>query len=84
MAKQLPGPKGAGVIRVQMDEAELHRLLDPILQEVNSLRARVLDLETHQAVLQANLSRTVDCVQEATGVLEVLGADYRRRQDDGK
>lgn len=36
------------VLRVQMDEESLHRLLDPILQEVNALRARVAKLEKWQ------------------------------------
>lgn len=77
MAKQLPGPKGASVIRVQMDEAELHRLLDPILKEVNALRGRVTSLET-------SLERTVDALIEAVLVIEVLTADLASRQDDGK
>lgn len=75
--RQLPGKKDEAVIRVQMDEAELHRLLDPILKEVNSLRARVLTLETQ-------LERLVDGVAATLPVLETLVADYAVRQDDGK
>ena len=42
--KQIPGPKSQ-TIRVVLDEAEMHKMLDPILKEVNSLRARVVELE---------------------------------------
>lgn len=34
------------VMRVEMNEEHLHRLLDPILKEVNDLRRRVSDLES--------------------------------------
>lgn len=33
-------------LRVTMDEEQLHRMLDPLLKEVNTLRARVAKLET--------------------------------------
>lgn len=48
MAKQLPGPKN-GIIRVQMDPDELHKMLDPILNEVNDLRRRIQELESRLA-----------------------------------
>lgn len=48
--KQLPGPKGRSgqeaVIRVVLDEDEMNRMLKPILDEVNALRARVKILES--------------------------------------
>ncbi len=44
--KQLPGPK-TGIVRVQMDEAELRRMLEPVLKEVNALRKRVAQLEEY-------------------------------------
>jgi hypothetical protein len=49
--KQLPGKKNEAIIRVVMDKEELHKLLSPILQEVNQLRARVTALELMVDVL---------------------------------
>lgn len=42
---QPPQVSSAGVMRVIMDEEQLHRLLQPILDEVNRLRQRILVLE---------------------------------------
>ncbi len=65
--KQIPGKQGEAVIRVVLEENEIHRLLDPILAEVNELRTRVAQLESDYlcqvqitAELETNFSRLLD------------------------
>lgn len=82
--KQLPGRKNDAIIRVQMDAAELHKVLDPILKEVNSLRARVAELETCRILIEAFMDVSAQTDGEITRVLTVLVADLNRRQDDGR
>lgn len=82
--KQLPGKKNEQFLRVQMDEAELRKLLDPILKEVNSLRARVAELETCRILIEAFMDVSAQTDGEITRVLTVLVADLNRRKDDGK
>ena len=81
--KQLPGPK-SGIIRVQMDEDELKRMLQPILEEVNSLRARVAELESGMASAVKFAELTAACQNETNELLTLLMHDYIARQDDGK
>jgi hypothetical protein len=81
--KQLPGPK-SGIIRVQMDEEELKRMLQPILEEVNSLRARVSLLEDAIVRAEEFAEVTAECQHVTNNLLTTLCLDYAARQDDGK
>lgn len=74
--KQLPGPK-SGIIRVQMDEDELKRMLQPILEEVNSLRARVTELE-------AQSQNCLDDIVTLSADLMVVENWIGAHTDDGK
>lgn len=82
--KQLPGKKNEKFLRVQMDQEELHKLLDPILKEVNSLRARVTELETARGLVEEFMAVTAACGEESKTVLTVLVRDHLARMDDGK
>lgn len=82
--KQLPGKQTDAMIRVQMDTEELHRLLNPILKEVNTLRARVEELETYRILVEAFMDVSAQTDGEIARVLTVLVADLNRRKDDGK
>ncbi len=82
--KQLPGKKNDAIIRVVLDEAEMHKMLDPILKEVNSLRARVAELEVCRTLVEAFMDVSAQTDGEITRVLTVLVADLNRRKDDGK
>lgn len=81
--KQIPGPKSE-TIRVVLDQAEMHKMLDPILKEVNSLRARVTELEGHMEVILRFAELTAECQKENNNVLTVLVSDLTMRGDDGK
>lgn len=68
---------GPNVMRVEMNEDHLRAMLQPILDEVNSLRARVAELESALLKVTDETLRVID-------VLEVLVRDWEMRQDDGK
>lgn len=80
MAKQLPGPK-SGIIRVQMDPEELHRMLDPILNEVNELRRRVAALE---AGLEAEERGNNAAFAHLDGIVSDIRENLRLLADDGR
>lgn len=82
--KQLPGKKNEQFLRVQMDKEELHRMLDPILKEVNALRARVAELETVRLLFEEYMEVTTACTGETKAILTVLVRDHLARMDDGK
>lgn len=82
--KQLPGRKNDAIIRVQMDQEELNRLLGPILKEVNGLRRRVEELESGMASAVRFAELTAEVQKETNGLLTMLVMDYHNRQDDGK
>lgn len=82
--KQLPGKSKDAIIRVVLDEAEMHKMLDPILKEVNDLRARVAELETARGLVEEFMAVTAACGEESKTVLTVLVRDHLARMDDGK
>jgi hypothetical protein len=65
------------VMRVMMDENQLHRLLDPVLEEINSLRARVGELELEVTNLK-------EWQRHTQTFCETVHISLLRLEDDGR